>query len=427
MLAGILSKNALSIASNTIYQIIGKASTTLVTIITVVVVSRTFGTEGYGEFSLMQNWPALFFIIVDFGINAIAARELSKDFSKAGKYVGNIIVLRVIMSFVFIGALYLALGFFPYSNLLRFGIGLSSLLLVTYAFITSMNIVFQVKLRYDLSVKALLGGYVLILILVLLFSYLKFPVWSIGSVYVLGGIVTAILAYHYLRKLGVRPQFVFDSTLSKFLLLQTLPIGITFVFSQINFKADEILLSILNLPASLGLNNLESVALYSLPYKIFEVTLVVPTFFMNSAYPVMVRDMLVGKQQLKRTFIKSGLVLAVLAVIVSLVGIALAPLAIKILGGSEFFYSITVLRILLGGLIFYSLTQPLAWLLVTLEKQKYLPPIYISAAAVNLFLNIIFIPKHSFYASAIITHICEALILIMLSFATARAWKLKYV
>ena len=156
-------KTSYKVASNTVYQMIGKAATMSITILATLLITRLYGRESYGEFSLMQNWPALVFIIVDFGINAIATRELSKDFSKANKYIGNILILRLLMSLFFVLALGVALTFFPYSQTLKFGIRLCLLLIVTQSLFATTNIVFQTKLRYDLSTISLVSGYVIIL------------------------------------------------------------------------------------------------------------------------------------------------------------------------------------------------------------------------------------------------------------------------
>jgi len=66
------------IASNTIFQIVGKVVSMSITVLATVIITRYYGREGYGQFSLMQTWPALFFIIVDFGLNAIATRSFQK-------------------------------------------------------------------------------------------------------------------------------------------------------------------------------------------------------------------------------------------------------------------------------------------------------------------------------------------------------------
>ncbi len=291
---------------------------------------------------------------------------------------------------------------------------------------TTTNIVFQTKLRYDLSTISLVTGYLVVLAAILVFSHLKLSVVWVSFSYVLGGFVTFLVALKYLAVLGVKPVLKFDKETTKTLLWQTLPIGIMFIFSQMNFKEDEILLSILKLPMKYGLNNTESVAVYALPYKIFEVSLVIPTFFMNSVYPVMVRHMTEGAKRLKKIFMSSIWVLIASGIGAGLAGILFSDLAIRLLGGAEFQQSVVVLKILLGGLVFYYLTQPLSWLIVTLGKQRYLPYIYLLAAVFNLIANLIFITKFSFYAAAVVTHASEVLILIMLLFAAKKAWKLHY-
>ena len=410
------------IANNTLYQFLGKGITMSITILATIIVTRLYGRQAYGEFSIMQSWPALVYIIVDFGLNAIATRELSKDFSKADKYFSSIFIIRLAFSLLFIAFLWLVMVLFPYSESLKFGVRLSLFLILTQALFTTTNIIFQTKMRYDLSTISLVSGYVVILALILVFSYFRISVIWLSFSYVIGGIVSFVVAGRFLKKLGLKLSFQIDRKLIKELFWLSVPLGIMFVFSQLNFKEDELLLSILRLPEKYGLNNTESVAVYALPYKIFEVALVVPTFFMNSVYPVMVRHMTENKGKLKDTFFKSIRFLVISAVAAGVIGYLFAPLAIEILGGSQFNQSITVLRILLGGLIFYYLTQPLSWLLVSLEKQIYLPYIYLVAAVFNFAANIVFIPRYSFYGAAVITHLSEALILLMLVFGAKKAW-----
>ncbi len=423
MLKNTTAKN---IAGNTIYQFIGKLVTLSITVFATILITRTYGREDYGAFSLMQSWPALVFIIVDFGFNAIATRELSKDFSKAGEYITNILILRFLLSGIFILLMWLVLAVFPYSDSLKMGIRLSLFLIITQSLFTTFNIIFQTKMRYDLATKALVSGYLVIFALIVIFSRFHLPILWISFSYVLGGLLTVLISWNLVKKLGVTLASKIELQTIKYLFWQSLPLGIMFVFSQMNFKEDEILLSILHLPQKYGLNNTESVAVYALPYKVFEVALVVPTYFMNSVYPVMVRHLTEGKEKLKSTYFRSVTALIFAGILFGIIGILLSPFAIKILGGSEFRESVPVLQILLGGLIFYYLTQPFSWLIVTLEKQKYLPYIYLVAAFFNLAINLILIPRYSFYGAAAATHISELLILLMLIFTARKAWNEYY-
>jgi O-antigen/teichoic acid export membrane protein len=366
------STTAKKIASNTIYQLIGKLGTLSITLLLTVLITRVYGRVGYGEFNIMQSFPALFFIIVDFGLNAIATRELSSDWKKAEKYFGNIMAIRILLSSILILGSVFALFFFPYDSALRIGTQLSMLLVLTQALFATTNIIFQVKLRYDLSTIGLHSGYAVILVTSLLAVKFGWGVFWINFSYIVGGVVSFLVNLIFVRKLGVLVNFDFDWDLWKFLFIESIPLGLMFVFSQINFRSDSILLSVLPLPSNLGLDNTETVAIYGLPYKIFEVSLVLPTFFMNSVYPVFVRHMNESSLKLKKTFMNSMYALALGGLIVGIVGYIFSPFAVNVLGGAQFNLSIDALRILLAGMLIFYITQPLSWLIVTFRKNLYL-------------------------------------------------------
>ena len=416
----------IKIAKNTLYQLVGKVVSMSITVLIVLIVTRFYGREGYGSFSLMQTWPALFYVVVDFGINAVAARELSKDWSKVSEYFGNILLIRLVFSFVVMLLLILSLRLFPYSSWLKSGIVLSLSLILTQALFSCTNIIFQVKLRYDLSVLGNLLGYLIILILSLYLSFIRADVRLVSFSYVIGGLVTFIINMIFVGRMGVKIKLKYNKDVIRYLILSSLPLGLMFVFSQINFKADSILLSVLKLPGRFGLSNIESVGVYSLPYKVFEVALVVPTFLMNSVFPVMVNKMEKSADDLKILFSKALKILVFTAVTASIVGIIFAPWIVGVLGGSEFSQSVLVLRILFSGLVVFYMTQPLAWLLVTMDSQKFLPYIYLISAFFNVSANYLFIPKYSFLGSSVITIVSELLILVMLLFAAQKAWRVKY-
>jgi O-antigen/teichoic acid export membrane protein len=421
------SSTTKAIASNTAYQLIGKVITMSITILATVIITRFYGKQGYGEFSLMQNIPALFFIIVDFGLNAIATREISKDYEKAKNFIGNIIVMRVAMSFLLMAAAVFALSFFPYSSALRFGIYLSLFLILTQALIATTNIIFQVKLRYDYSTIGLVLGSIFILFFVLLFSWFELSIVWVNFSYVIGGLVTFCINLWLIKRyIGLNINLRVDKTVWRYLIMQSFPIGLMFIFSQINFKSDSIMLSVMDLPTDMNLTNTEAVGVYGLGYKIFEVALVVPTFFMNAAYPVLVRHMQIGAHKLKNTFFRSITSLIFIGIAASIIGIVFAEFAVGVLGGPEFSQSAVSLRLLLIGLPVFYASQPVSWLIVTLDSQKYLPYAYLAGSVFNLAANYMYIPKYSFYASSTITWLSEIIILSLLALFALKAWRKKY-
>ncbi len=421
-----LSHTSRKILSNTVYQVIGKFISMSVTLFATVVITRVYGREGYGMFNLMQTWPALFFIIVDFGINAIATKELSTDWSKAQKYFSNILVFRMLFSLLVMLVVGVAVIFFPYISFIKIGIYLSLFLIMTQALYATVNIIFQVKLRYDLSTYGYIFGSLVLLLLVIIFSSLRLNIIWISFSYVLGGIAVFIANMFFVKRLGVGFRFEFDSGLIKHLFAQSLPLGLMFIFSQVNFKVDSILLSAMDLPKDMGLNNTESVAVYGLSYKIFEVLLVVPTFFMNAVYPVLIRHMNEGKDRLKNTFFKVLSFISIAGTGIGLITYFASPIVIQLLAGISFSYSVDILKIFSTGLVLFYMTQPLSWLIVTLGGQRYLPYVYMISAVFNVFANIAIIPIYSFFGSSIVTLLSEFLILIMLMYIARRVWKQCY-
>lgn len=414
---------------NTFFQLLAKFITMSVTLVATMILTRTYGREGYGDFNLMQNFPAIFFVIVDFGLNAIAVKEMSKSEKSESYWFNNIFWFRTLFSLVLIGVLWLGLYLFPYADSLRFGIQLGLFVILTQSFFNSASIIYQSKLRYDLASIGPIAGSLIIFMLVLLMSHFKVQISFVNFSYVIGGLVVLLVNYFAIRTLGIKFSFSMDPQFIKRLVIQSLPLGLMFIFSQINFKADSILLSILQVPEYLHLNNSEAVAVYGLPYKIFEVFLVLPTFYMNSLYPLLVQKFNTDKngKDLYDFIVKNLLTLFLGGITIGSLGYLFSDTIVVILGGYQFVQSIEVAQILLGGIVLFFITQPLAWLLVLFDKQSYLPIIYLVSACFNVLCNYFFIPIGSFYASATITLISELLILLMLIPTVIIVWRKHYV
>ncbi len=398
---------------NTLAQLIGKAATTLTTLLLTVLITRRFGPSGYGDFTVMMAYSALFYIVADFGLNAIALRDFAADEEKIIRYFKNLVGLRLVMAVVLflIGAV--ALIFFPYSQMVKIGVLISLLTIFTQALYTTANAIFQTKLRYDLSVLAAILGSVAILSLAFVFINQGKGLPLIVSSYVVGGLVMVGAALFFVQRLTGAVGVVKDFKLWRYLFLAALPLGITTIFTVVLQKADALLLSVLS--------GSEAVGLYGASYKIFEFALVLPTFFANSVYPIMIRHYKEGREKFLKTVRLSGLLLLTLSLVGAVVGWVLAPWMIKVVAGPEFAESVRALRLLLLGLPIFYLSALFLWLLITLGKQRQIPFVYATGALVNVALNLIFIPRYSFYASAVITWSSELLILLLLIYLSRKA------
>jgi O-antigen/teichoic acid export membrane protein len=420
------SKAFKNIASNTIFQLISKVITMTITFTLTILISREYGSYGYGLFTLFQSFPVLFFMVADFGLNAIGTREISKNLKEINKIFNNVFFLRIFLS-LFLVVVSIIATLFLYEDVnIRYGLILGSLIIVSQTLVTTTNIIFQVKLRYDLTSISNVISYLVLLIGVLLLVSYKVDVGILNFIYVLCSFLSFGINLYLLKRYDIRLDLKISASYLKELAIMSWPLGLMFIFSQVNFKADSILLSLLKLP-DLGLNNIQSVGVYGLPYKIFEVLLVIPTYIMNATYPILLDSYNLNRAKFKENFKKTIFTMAGIGVSVSIFGYLFISYfldlkLIEMVFGSEFYLSKQVLLILLSGIFVFFITQPLSWFMVIRDKQKILPAIYLVSAIFNVSLNIYLIPQFSFIASSYLTWLSEMVILVLLLFFTYRYW-----
>lgn len=393
------------IGYNTLCQLFGKFVSALSTFLILALVARRFGEAGTGEFTLIFSYTALFYLISDFGLNAVAVKKMVADKKKSAFYFQNLLGLRIVFGLFLIAFAVLFSRFLPYSKTFKLGIILTSLTILTQSIFTTSNALFQSRLRYDLSVLASSLGSLTTVFLVFLFTQKELSLVNLLLAYPIGGIAMAAgsLFLVYSSLFLVRPAF--DFKFWRILFLTTLPLSLTLVVDLLHFKIDTFILAYFR--------PITEVGTYNLSYKVFENILVFPVFFVNSIYPFLIENHTRGVQKLRTMVKKSLLFLLFVAFLISLFSFLFSPFIIRLLAGGGFSDSVLTLRILSFSLPAFFVTALLMWVLITLGKQWLLFKIYFLAMVLDLVLNLIFIPKYGFLAAAVTTGATEALVLIL--------------
>jgi len=397
---------------NTASQIVGKLITASSSLLITVLVGRSLGPAGYGDFTKIFTFVGYFYTFADFGFNAIYIKLETKS---PGSLIRYLLGLRLLLSF-FLALSAIVLSFaFPYNSALglgfsptvKFGIVIASLTIITQALFTTSNAVFQKNLRYDLSTIASVIGSFVVLTLTLFAVLTKSSIFIYVAAYVFGGITFVAIAYFLILKkynFPLIPQF--SKITSGKLTKGAWPIGAALIFNLIYFRADVLILSYA-WPSS-------QVGLYGLAYQFFEVALAVPIFFANALYPLLSKLYVESKEEYQKQTKLWTLLLVIFSIALTLALVAVAQL-IPLLLGSRFAPSKTALMILSIGMPFF-FTSALFWhMLIINNRQKTLIAVYALGALFNITANIIFIPKYGFLAASTITVISEALVLLLLT------------
>lgn len=427
-------RTASALFINTLAQLVAKVVTTTATLVVTYLIARSLGTTGLGEFIASTSYVALFYLLADFGINAVFTKKVHQGLpeeiareeapSHLPHLFKNLLSLRLILG---VGVTFLAvalLSFLGYPANIKLAIIFASLLILNQALFTTANGIFQIKLRYEFSAIAEIFGSVVMLVLVFLALKSSLGIPFIVISYVIGGVVRFLIALLLARRLVGSIGLGSDTRLWRSLFVASLPLGLMAIFSQVMGNIDKVILSLVPLSPTLGYNNIEAVGIYGLAYKFFDVSLVLPTYAMNAAFPIFVKTGRTDPVALKSMAKKLALSLVALAVVGVLVGIMLTPWVLGFFNeGEDLQGSITSLRILLLGLPLFYLSALLVWLTVALDKQKFLVFIYLFAALINVALNLLLIPSLGYLAAAYTTILSELVVVLGTSFLLWQGFK----
>jgi O-antigen/teichoic acid export membrane protein len=398
-----ISPTGVKITINTFAQFLGRISSSATTFIITILLAQSLGSEGYGDFSKILTYTSFFYLLADFGMNAafLQLKEEDKRFT-----FSHLLGLRLSTAFALVVLSISILSFFPqgsiqgYTPLVRLGIILYSLSIIFHSLITSLNALFQEKLRYELAAIAVIGGSLFRLIITALFGTGSVP----GAIFCffLGTVATFLFAMPLAKRLEQNLTPVFSLRYCAKILKRAFPLGLTLAFNLIYFRVDSVILTLSQ--------STQDVGIYNLAYSFFEVALVIPVFFMNALYPLLLQRKGESLEKFFSLAKKAAIVLGLLSGIATACVWVGAP--ILSLVKAEFSPGIGALRILGLSLPFFYLTSVTMWMLVALKKSKELIAIYGISMIINIAANIVFVPKIGFIAAAWITFFGEGIVLL---------------
>ena len=398
------------IAANTLFQIVGKIISSGASFFITIILARTYGPSGYGDFEKITAFVSLFYLMVDFGFNAIVLNKIKKQMESKEELYGLVFAARIILGVIIIFFCLALLPFLPsfgsqgYSGFVKLGIILLSTTIFLQGMTITNNLLFQENLRYDKSIIASSCGYFVFLGLIYLVGFFKLPLIFALFSFIIFYLVYVLISFYLVRSLlsRLRPIFNFSKILTLF--KETLPFGITLVFNVVYFRSDIVILS--------ALKPTLDVAYYGLAYRFFEFALVFPTFFNNALYPFLLDAKRISFDKTKNIFLLSCGFLFGLGLVAGIFFFFFSPYLIN-LTSSSFGQSVISLKILSLSLPVFYLTSLFMWFLITFDKQKLLAPIYGITMILNIGLNLFFIPRYSYIASSVITGLTEVVILLL--------------
>ncbi|HRY59884.1 MAG TPA: flippase [Patescibacteria group bacterium] len=392
------------VALNTIIQVIGKAITTVISVVMLAYLARYLGVNGYGDYTTVFAFLGFFSIIADMGFFTVAVREMAKNPDDSEKIMGNIFTLRIFFAIIFLVVASVVGYLVPaYSASVKLSIFIGSFfslfVLCNQLFVS----IFQVKLRMDKMVISDVIGRITLFIMVMVSINMKLSLEYFILANVIANLVM-FLASYIMSKRFFSFKLKFDKKYCAHILKEAIPLGIIIVLGLIYFKIDTIMLSIMK--------DSNAVGIYGAPYKILEILITIPAMFMGSVFPLAAKYLKDGDSRFVNSFHTSFdfMSIMVFPILVGILFIA-RPLVILVLG-VEFTASITVLQILIFAVFIIFFSNIFNYFILASSLQKKLVWVYITSVLINICGNLLLIPYYSYIGSSFLTVFTELFVCI---------------
>jgi O-antigen/teichoic acid export membrane protein len=430
------------IATSTLWQMGSQIVMAALSILTVKFVAIGLTQELAGNYNSAYGYLQLFGILADFGLYAVAVREVSKAADKE-RVLGALLVLRTIILLLSLGAAILFVWVMPQwkgtplpmsvmiASLVPFFTLLAGIIRTVFQVNYKMHFVFIAEVTQRILTTGLIGTFIILGV------RQSTDVFHLHMMLLFGGIGAGFLflvsLFYGGRFMHIRPTF--DIEIIKRLLKLAAPFGLAYLCLAFYRQFDITLIALLR--EDFELQN----AYYGFVVRMADMGFILPTFLLNSTLPILSERDAKGEDTsalLGRTFMMImiiGTVAFLFAALWSRPLIALLTteqyLSTATSAGSDTALRLISIPLLLNGVILYSF-----YVLLNRHVWKRLVLTLFSAAMLSLGLNIFLIPDHGFVGAAtvsIVVHIVLACALLpqalqemkmILSFADIRLWAL---
>jgi O-antigen/teichoic acid export membrane protein len=394
--AGAAAELGTRAVSNALVILAARVVSRLVSLVVVIVLANALGDTNYGRYTTLIAYLALVSVIADFGFNPLYTREAARNRNELGDYLGTLLGLKVALSVA--ASVILAVA-------LVFGAGLSSLilpgaaLLIATAYANLLRNTFYAVGRAEFDAVAIIAEIAIQGGLIFYGSRhhagVSFYVWA----YVASFLFTIVYSLVVIRvfRLG-RVRLGFDIGLVRRWFPLALPFAFTFFLTNVYFRAD--------VPILQHFRSFAEVGWYTFAYKPFEALQFIPLAIQVVVYPLLGVYFVADVSRLKLAYERFFKVLVLLGWPLTVGTFVLVhPIGrlFRLFPQSE-----ASLRILAFAIVFLFANSAFYAMLNAINRQHMNAWATGLAAAINIVLNLIFIPFYGYLAASAITVVTEA-------------------
>lgn len=391
---------------NTASQVVVRFITLAATLISIKLLSNYLGVDGVGKYNTITTYVNFLLVIADLGLFSVTVREISKNPHNEKQILSNVYIIRLISAFLMCLVAVGIIFFTPYRHDPEMFYGI--MIATGFLFFNLMGSIYDIVLQYRLKMQYSATAEFLskLLTLVALFIIIRLNggfLWTASTIALMGFLIFIFKWYFGNKFVKFRPHY--DKKIAIWIFNLSWPIGVVFIVSNLFFKLDTMMLFVIKGAAAVGI--------YSVAYKILEVTAFIGSYFASALKPTLAENIDHKKEALSNVMSKSFNVMLFLAMPITVACVVYAKEIIVFLSNSDFISGSPALVFLAFTLPIIFFDVLLSEILIANDERKLFIRIAIFVLLFNFIFNLIFIPKYSFMGAAWGTLVSELVLLVI--------------
>ncbi len=396
-------KIKVNLAKNTFYSALSNFSNIFLLVL-LILAARILGVEEYGKFTFAMALVAIFSLLADFGVTELSKRSVARKPSLARKYLGNILVWKLILSIIVLLGIVFTINFLSDETDVRLLVYLLGIAAVAKTFKTTALAFCQAFERFDVHAILHISHNAILFLCSAIALNIGIDVIGLGIIFVVIKLSDLILTYWIIDKKIVEIRLEFNSRFLKVLQVTAVPFAMYAIVQEMYWYVDTVMLSIME--------NHEEVGLYNAAYRLFDGLVIIPMILSQAISPQMYRLFPTDRRQYMVLVRRAIKFVMIVSIIVISFGIFFSHDAILLFFGTEFDDATLALQILLSGFLFVFLNIIIMTILISINEQKLLLLLGATGLFSNVALNLILIPRYGFIGASLATVCSELLVLV---------------
>ncbi|MBU6952879.1 flippase [Hahella sp. HN01] len=386
---------------NIIATLLGEGVGALLNIYVIVLIARTLGPESFGDFAFILAFVGLLQLVTDMGVTNLLVREIAQKAEQYKHFFGNVRLLAWAVTLVATAPTAVVCLLILEDR----DFGMSLFIMTVAALIVFHSVIygalFRAFERMEFNAAIFVIHKVILLALTLYWRDHDPSILALCGYYLLANVCQFLLFYACSLAVFKRIPWRFDPGLWKYVLFESVPIGLSMMCRRATLHVDTLILKAMAAPLALGL--------FNAAYRVIQIIEMLPFTLSIPIYPKLARLALGDKAEFSRFLNQVLKFYAILSLPIVAYVFVFAEDIIGLMYTPEFASSANILQALAVAIFFIFPSSIMIYVYSAMGRQRLFTLISLATLATNAILDILLIPHLHAFGAAVGTVTAEAL------------------